>query len=111
MADNKETEFWLYNDTLGGQQIVVTEGDTVEINFRNELPQPTTIHWHGLDVPVQSDGNPQDPIMPGQSKTYTFTLPEGSAGTYWYHPHPHEHVSEQVYKGRVKLEVRHKPPN
>lgn len=99
VADNKETEFWLYNDTLGGQQIVVTEGDTVEINFRNELPQPTTIHWHGLDVPVQSDGNPQDPIMPGQSKTYTFTLPEGSAGTYWYHPHPHEHVSEQVYKG------------
>lgn len=99
MAGGKETEFWAYNGQLPGPQIEVYEGDTVEITVTNRLPQPTTVHWHGLDVPNDADGNPQDPIEPGQSKTYRFTLPEGSAGTYWYHPHPHNYVSEQVYKG------------
>ena len=99
LAGGKTTEIWAYNGQLPGPQIVVQEGDTVEIRFRNALPQPTTLHWHGLDVPAQADGNPQDPVPPGGQRIYRFTLPEGSAGTYWYHPHPHEHVSEQVYRG------------
>lgn len=99
LAGGKTTEIWTYNGQLPGPQIVVQEGDTVEIRFRNALPQPTTIHWHGLDVPAQADGNPQDPVPPGGQRVYRFTLPEGSAGTYWYHPHPHKHVSEQVYRG------------
>ncbi|VGM95355.1 Multicopper oxidase mco [uncultured Avibacterium sp.] len=99
LADNKETEFWAYNGQLPGPQIEVFEGDTVEIEFINHLPQPSTVHWHGLDVPNEADGNPMDMVEPQGKKVYRFTLPQGSAGTYWYHPHPHDHVSEQVYKG------------
>ena len=48
MAGGKETEFWAYNGQLPGPQIEVYEGDTVEITVTNRLPQPTTVHWHGL---------------------------------------------------------------
>ncbi|MBP6563699.1 MAG: multicopper oxidase domain-containing protein, partial [Neisseriaceae bacterium] len=112
LADGKPTELWAYNDSVPGPQIVVTEGDTVEITFDNQLGQPTTVHWHGLPVPSDQDGNPQDPVLPGQSRTYRFTLPEGSAGTYWYHPHPHGHVSEQVAKGlagTLIVKAKHDP--
>ncbi len=95
----KKTTVWAYNNSLPGSLIEVYEGDTVEITFINKLPQPSTIHWHGLPIPPEQDGNPMDPVLPGQSHTYRFTMPEGSAGTYWYHPHPHEYTAEQVYRG------------
>lgn len=93
------TAFWAYNGSLPGPLIEVVEGDTVEITLVNRLPQATTIHWHGLPVPPEQDGNPQRPVAPGASHTYRFTLPPGSAGTYWYHPHPHGHTAEQVFRG------------
>lgn len=93
------TEFWAYNGSLPGPLIEVMEGDTVEINFENHLSQATTVHWHGLPVPAEQDGNPHDPVAPGGKRLYRFTLPVGSAGTYWYHPHPHLTTPEQVYRG------------
>ncbi|WP_267963871.1 multicopper oxidase family protein [Testudinibacter sp. TR-2022] len=99
LAGGKKTEVWAYNGQLPGPQIVVNEGDTVRIRFKNSLPQPTTIHWHGLAVPEAQDGNPQDEVLPGQTRLYEFKIAENSAGTYWYHPHPHGLVAEQVYMG------------
>lgn len=103
------TTFWQYDaDDAGkandagpviGPMIDVREGDTVEIRFVNKLPQPSTIHWHGLPVPPDQDGNPMNLVAPGAERVYRFTLPEGSAGTYWYHPHPHMLSSEQVFRG------------
>ncbi|MEW6346875.1 MAG: multicopper oxidase family protein [Pseudomonadota bacterium] len=105
------TTFWQYNPDgnppdsaelhgpVVGPLIDVREGDTVEIRFVNRLPQPSTIHWHGLPVPPDQDGNPSDPVAPGGSRVYRFTLPRGSAGTYWYHPHPHGQSAEQVFRG------------
>jgi len=105
------TSFWLYGDDpsavsgsaiegpVVGPLIDVREGDTVEIAFVNGLPQPSTIHWHGMPVPPDQDGNPMNPIAPGATHVYRFTLPRGSAGTYWYHPHPHMLTAEQVYRG------------
>ncbi len=93
------TELWAYNASLPGPLIEVFEGDTVEILFINRLPQPSTIHWHGLPVPSEQDGNPQDAVEPGAQRIYKFTLPKGCAGTYWYHPHPHGFTAEQVYRG------------
>jgi bilirubin oxidase len=46
-----------------------------------------------------------DPVAPGASRIYEFTLPIGSAGTYWYHPHTHEHTAEQVFRGMAGLFV------
>lgn len=99
LADGKMTELWLYNGQAPGPLIELYEGDHVEIEFENQLDQATTIHWHGLPVPSDQDGNPQDAVLPGQSRYYRFTLPEGCAGTYWYHPHPHGKSSEQVAHG------------
>ncbi|QCP48488.1 multicopper oxidase family protein [Trinickia violacea] len=105
------TSFWLYGDDpsavsgspingpVVGPLIDVREGDTVEIAFVNGLLQPSTIHWHGMPVPPDQDGNPMNPVAPGATHVYRFTLPRGSAGTYWYHPHPHMVTAEQVYRG------------
>ncbi|MDS0795864.1 multicopper oxidase family protein [Burkholderia pseudomultivorans] len=99
----RPTTFWQYgagaDGPVVGPLIDVREGDTVEIRFVNKLPQPSTIHWHGLPVPPEQDGNPSDPVAPGASRVYRFTLPKGSAGTYWYHPHPHMMTAEQVFRG------------
>ncbi|KVE23587.1 copper oxidase [Burkholderia singularis] len=97
------TTFWQYGaGTQGpvvGPLIDLREGDAVEIRFVNRLPQPSTIHWHGLPVPPDQDGNPTDLVAPGATRVYRFTLPKGSAGTYWYHPHPHMYTAEQVFRG------------
>lgn len=64
------------------------QGQPVTIRFTNNLNEPTTIHWHGLRIPIEMDGVPflsQPPIMPGETFVYEFTPPD--AGTFWYHPH------------------------
>ena len=103
MLPGTSTEFWTYNSMVPGPLIDVFEGDTVRIRMENQLSQETTVHWHGLPVPPAQDGNPMDPIASGASRTYEFTLPVGSAGTYWYHPHPHEFTAEQVFRGMAGL--------
>ncbi|MDP8997971.1 MAG: multicopper oxidase family protein [Pseudomonadota bacterium] len=90
----------VYNGTGAGVVIEATEGDRVKIAFKNRIPnQPSTIHWHGLEIPAEQDGGPMNPVASGADYTYEFTIPEGSAGSYWYHPHPHGLTSEQVYRG------------
>ncbi|HDV6578729.1 TPA: multicopper oxidase family protein [Campylobacter lari] len=99
LIKGKKTKCFTYNGSIPGPKIEVYEGDTVEILVKNSLKEPTTIHWHGLDIPPEQDGNPHDPIMPGRERIYRFKLGENSAGTYWYHPHPHYTTTKQVYKG------------
>ncbi|GBU09803.1 multicopper oxidase [Gammaproteobacteria bacterium] len=99
LVPDLKTIFWAYNGQVPGPLIEVYEGDTLTITFQNDLPQASTIHWHGLPVPPDQDGNPQDEVKSGQSRVYTFTLPQGCAGTYWYHPHGHETVAEQAFRG------------
>jgi bilirubin oxidase len=93
------TTFWAYNGAAPGPMIEVTEGDRVRITFVNRLPQDSTVHWHGMPVPSAQDGNPMDPVAPGATRAYDFTLPNDCAAAYWYHPHPHRVTHEQVYRG------------
>ncbi|MDE2446204.1 MAG: multicopper oxidase family protein [Alphaproteobacteria bacterium] len=89
-----------YNGSVPGAMIEVYEGDQLSIAFKNSIPgQASTIHWHGLDIPADQDGNPTHPVESGTGRTYAFTIPAGSAGSYWYHPHPHGLTAEQVYRG------------
>jgi len=63
-------------------------GDRMIVHFTNKLPQPTTVHWHGMRVPIEMDGVPgisQPEVPPGGSFTYDFIVPD--AGLFWYHPH------------------------
>ena len=93
------TKIFAYNGGTPGPVIDAYEGDAVRITFSNNLGQDTTVHWHGLPIPADQDGNPMDPVATGMSRDYTFALPVGSSGTYWYHPHPHGSTHEQVYRG------------
>lgn len=79
---------WAYNGMVPGPLIRVTDGDKVKIMVKNNLPETTTIHWHGVLVPNNMDGIPdetQKPIKPGETFTYEFVAKP--AGTFWYHSH------------------------
>ncbi len=77
-----------FNGEIPAPTIRCRQGQEVTIRFTNKLNEPTTIHWHGLRIPIEMDGVPflsQPPIMPGETFVYKFTPPD--AGTFWYHPH------------------------
>ena len=81
-------EAWTYNGMIPGPMIHVNVGDRLIVHFTNSLPDPSTIHYHGLRIPIAMDGVPgysQDPVMPGESFTYDFIVPD--PGIFWYHPH------------------------
>ena len=82
------TDAWTYNGGLPGPLIRATRGDRVIVHFSNDLPESTTVHWHGVQVPIEMDGVPgasQPPVQPGGTFTYDFIVPD--AGLFWYHPH------------------------
>lgn len=78
------------NGQVPAPTLRVTQGDRLRIKVTNELPESTTLHWHGLILPNEMDGPAhvtQDPIEPGESFTYEFTASQ--EGTYFYHSHDH----------------------
>lgn len=79
---------WAYGDRLPGREVRVTAGDTLDLTLANHLPQPTSMHWHGLALRNDMDGVPgltQRSIAPGAEFSYRFAVPH--PGTYWFHPH------------------------
>ncbi len=85
-----------------GPVIRVKRGQHVRIRFRNQLPEPSIVHWHGLDVPERADGHPRLAVDTGGEYVYDFEV-VNRAGTYWYHPHPHMRTAWQVYHGMAGL--------
>lgn len=87
-----------YGGQFPGKEIRARQGEWLRVRFTNHLDQPTTIHWHGIRLPIEMDGVPyisQAPVLPGESFVYQFKTPD--AGTYWYHPHVAS--SEQLGRG------------
>ena len=80
----------------------VKKGQRVQVRLKNELPDPTIIHWHGLLIPEEMDGHPRYAIAPGASFEYDFQV-INRAGMYWFHPHPHGLTAVQVYYGLAGL--------
>ncbi|MFY9468676.1 MAG: copper oxidase [Solirubrobacterales bacterium] len=85
---------WSYNGIVPGPEIRVRNGQRMRVKFTNNLPEPTTVHWHGVGVPNSEDGVPgvtQDPIEPGASQVYEFVArpagESGGDGTFFYHSH------------------------
>ena len=88
LVPGRVVNLWGYNGTTPGPTIQVTQGDRVRIIFDNHLPEPTSMHWHGFEIPIEMDGAPggsQTPVPPGGRFIYEFTLHQ--EGTYFYHPH------------------------
>jgi len=74
------------------------QGQKFRVHFRNQLPEESTVHWHGLHMVQKMDGHPMYAIPGGATFVYEFTV-ENRAGMYWFHPHPHERTGYQVYHG------------
>jgi len=88
IAPGLRVSSWTYNGGLPGPLIRANVGDRLIVRFSNKLPKPTTVHWHGVRVPIEMDGvpgNSQPEVETGQSFTYDFIVPD--AGLFWYHPH------------------------
>jgi FtsP/CotA-like multicopper oxidase with cupredoxin domain len=92
LAPGKVVKAMAYNGRVPGPEIRLKEGERVRIVLKNSLAEPTTIHWHGVDVPNAMDGVPQitqKPVQPGETFVYEFEA--RPAGTRWYHTHAEEH--------------------
>ena len=88
VAPGTRVQAWTYDGGIPGPLIRAHLGDRVIVHFTNDLPQPTTIHWHGVRVPIDMDGVPdisQPEMKRGDTFTYDFVVRD--AGLYWYHPH------------------------
>jgi FtsP/CotA-like multicopper oxidase with cupredoxin domain len=91
------TSIWAFEGQSPGPTLKVRQGEELKVRLINELPEPTTIHWHGIRLPNDMDGThlTQEPVEPGGSFDYIFRPPD--AGTFWYHPHIRS--AEQVDRG------------
>ena len=88
IAPHKALDVWGFNGSAPGPTIQITQGDHVRVIVDNHLPEPTSMHWHGFEIPHKMDGGPgisQEPIPPGGRFVYEFTLHQ--AGTFFYHSH------------------------
>jgi FtsP/CotA-like multicopper oxidase with cupredoxin domain len=95
---------WGFNGSIPGPTIQVTEGDRVRLNVENRLPEPFSMHWHGLEIPNDMDGMPgisQDAIPPNGRFVYEFTLKQN--GTFFYH----SHMAMQEMMGLIGLFIIH----
>jgi len=84
-----EVGAYAYNGQVPGPLIRVQPGDRIRVRVKNDLPNATTVHWHGLVLPIEQDGVPeisQPPIQPGDEHSYEFDVPN-TPGTYFYHTH------------------------
>ncbi len=97
IAPGRKVAAWGYQGMVPGPTIVAQVGDTLVAHLVNNLPEPTSIHWHGLRLPAPMDGTSlvQRLVQPGDSFEYRFELPD--AGTFWYHSHATETV--QIERG------------
>ena len=92
LAPGKTIKAMGYNGEVPGPTIRAREGERLRIALKNALSEPTTIHWHGVDVPNAMDGVPgvtQRAVQPGETFTYEFEA--RPVGTRWYHTHFDEH--------------------
>src|SRR5437867_2666621 len=111
-AEHVRTEFlpgrvvdaWGFNGSVPGPTIQVNEGDRVRLIVENRLPEPFSMHWHGLEIPNEMDGMPgisQDAIPPNGRFVYEFTLKQN--GTFFYH----SHMAMQEMMGLIGLFIIH----
>lgn len=86
LLPGRKTQAWTYGGSVPGPLLALEQGNHLIVHFRNSLPEPTTIHWHGVRAPAEMDGAlMQSPIPAGGSFDYAFDVPDASL--FWYHPH------------------------
>ena len=106
--DASTTTYAYNNENFWGPTLVFNQGETVRINVRNSLSEPTTTHWHGMHIPANVDGGPHEIIESGKSWSPSFKV-LNHAGTYWYHPHAHQLTQKQLTYGAGGLIIVRDP--
>ncbi len=103
IKSGKTIRAWGFNKQVPGPLLKAKKGDTLVVHVKNNLSEPTIVHWHGIRLPAAMDGTEekQQPIQPGESFQYRFEVPD--AGTFWYHSHHNETVQMErgMYGGIV----------
>jgi FtsP/CotA-like multicopper oxidase with cupredoxin domain len=94
----RTTATWGFNGSYLGPTLRAERGERVLIDFRNEVDEATTVHWHGMHLPAEADGGPHQHIEPGDRWAPSWEIDQPAA-TLWYHPHPHGETEEHVYRG------------
>ncbi|HZD38697.1 MAG TPA: multicopper oxidase domain-containing protein [Actinomycetes bacterium] len=94
----RTTPTWGANGAYLGPTLHASRGDKVRIDVTNDLPEATTIHWHGMHLPARADGGPHQMIQPEATWSPTWTIDQPAA-TLWYHPHPHRKTEDHVSRG------------
>ncbi|MFW0791160.1 multicopper oxidase family protein [Gordonia sp. CPCC 205333] len=98
MITGKQTATWGFNGAVLGPTLRARRGERVAVAITNDLPEPTTVHWHGMSIPAEFDGGPHQMIPSGSSAEPRWTI-EQQAATLWYHPHPHGTTQRHVLRG------------
>ena len=96
------TPTWGYGESMLGPTLRARRGEAVAFAIDNELPESTSVHWHGMHVPARCDGGPHQSIEPGARWEPSWTVNQPAA-TLWYHPHPHGSTEKHVYRGLAGL--------
>ena len=102
-------ETWAYESRIGAPELRLHAGKRLRAVLENELPEETTIHWHGIRLANRMDGLPgmtQAPVKPGGTFTYDFIVPD--PGTYFFHPHVALQLDRGLYAPLV-VEDPHEP--
>lgn len=92
------------NGNILGPTLIMHKNYSVTVHFNNQLPDTTTIHWHGMHVSALNDGGPHITIPPATTWSPSFKVRDW-AGTYWYHPHMHMQTNTHVQKGIAGLVI------
>jgi len=111
LVKSHKTPAWGYGGSAPGMELRSRQGDWLRVRFINRLDEPTTVHWHGIRLPLSMDGVPyvsQLPVLPGEHFDYVFKTED--AGSFWYHPHVGS--SHQLGRGLVgPLVVEEREPS
>jgi blue copper oxidase len=102
LLPGEPTDTWGVNGAYLGPTLRASRGDTLLMRVRNELPETTTLHWHGMHLPAEADGGPHQTIEPGDRWEPSWTVDQ-PATSLWYHPHPHGETEDHVYRGVVGM--------
>ncbi|MGB1310587.1 MAG: multicopper oxidase family protein [Leucothrix sp.] len=110
-AKYPKTDVWAFGETIPGTTLRIKQGETLSTRFQNDLPEGSSVHWHGIRIDNKMDGVPgmtQELVKPKASFDYEFVVPD--AGTYWYHSH--NRSWEQMAKGLYGplIVEEHNPP-
>jgi FtsP/CotA-like multicopper oxidase with cupredoxin domain len=102
LLPGRRTPTWGANGTHLGPTIRLRRGDAVTARVRNGLPEATSLHWHGMELPAVADGGPHSMIAAGAEWLPSWRVDQPAA-TLWYHPHPHGSTKDHVYRGIVGM--------